>query len=242
MVSKRLHPPPTWGLGTSAVTLALLARIRGVPPSHIAWEQGCLREQGLAGPAVSLQELVARAREAGLDAPACLEARAVLEETAPTYASGCNAAVVSVDIATGIVRVIDYAVTHDCGRIANPLLVDGQIVGGVVQGLGSALFEELRYDAAGRPLCAGFGDYVLPTAATVPDFRLRHLETPSPLNPLGMKGAGESGCTGSAAAIVNAIADALRPLDITLPTQGPLTPERIRALLRKSQPQEPSLC
>jgi carbon-monoxide dehydrogenase large subunit len=138
-----------------------------------------------------------------------------------------------VDLATGIVRVVDYAVTHDCGRVANPLLVDGQIMGGVVQGLGAALFEELVYDAAGVPLVRGFGDYVLPTAATVPNFMLRHIETPSPLNPLGMKGAGEAGCTGAAAAIVNAIADALAPFGVAPVGAGPFSPSHIRTLLRK---------
>ena len=152
----------------------------------------------------------------------------------------------SVDVATGIVTVLDYAVTHDCGRVANPLLVDGQIMGGVVQGLGTALFEALQYDADGLPLVRGFGDYVLPTAATAPRFELRHLETPSPLNPLGMKGAGEAGCTGAAAAIVNAIADALADAlaaSGAVPSGGgPFSPTAIRKLLRNVRSPEASPC
>jgi carbon-monoxide dehydrogenase large subunit len=149
--------------------------------------------------------------------------------------------VVLVDIATGMVRVIDYAVTHDCGRIANPLLVDGQIMGGVIQGLGTALFEALRYDSQGLPLARGFGDYVLPTAATTPRFALRHIETPSPHNPLGMKGAGEAGCTGAAAAIVNAIADALTRFGV-VPGCGPFSPDHVHELLRNAHLKDTSPC
>jgi carbon-monoxide dehydrogenase large subunit len=221
---------------------ALLARLRGVPPDTVIWDQGSLREQGRDLPPVTLRELLALAQAAGVDAAASLDSRGVFEDAGASYASGCHAAVVAIDVATGVVRVLDYAVTHDCGRIANPLLVDGQIMGGVVQGLGAALFEELLYDEEGRPLARGFGDYVLPSAATVPRFVLRHLETPSPLNPLGMKGAGEAGCTGAAAAIVNAIADALHPLGVAAPLRGAFSPARIRALLRNATPQESPPC
>ena len=126
--------------------------------------------------------------------------------------------------------------------MANPLLVDGQIMGGVVQGLGTALFEELLYDFDGLPLSRGFGEYVLPTAATVPHFALRHIETPSPLNPLGMKGAGEAGCTGAAAAIVNAIADALAPFGVVPAGCGPFSPAYVRELLRNRKPPKASPC
>ena len=146
------------------------------------------------------------------------------------------------DHSAGVIRVLDYAVTHDCGRVANPLLVDGQIMGGVVQGLGTALFEELLYDSDGLPLARGFGEYVLPTAATVPHFVLRHIETPSPLNPLGMKGAGEAGCTGAAAAIVNAIGDALAPFGVMPAGCGPFSPAHVRELLRNAKPREASRC
>jgi carbon-monoxide dehydrogenase large subunit len=148
---------------------------------------------------------------------------------------------VEIHRATGVVRVLDYAVTHDCGRVANPLLVDGQIMGGVMQGLGATLFETLRFDADGKPMTQGFWEYILPTAATAPRFTLRHLETPSPLNPLGMKGAGEAGCTGAAAAIVNAIADALAPFGIPIRSSGPFTPETCFTLLREAIGQEASI-
>jgi carbon-monoxide dehydrogenase large subunit len=211
---------------------ALLAELRGVSMESIVWEGGRLREQGATHERITLQCLGRLAQASGIDATERLEAHARFEDAGISYASGCHAAVVTVDIATGIVRVLDYAVTHDCGRVANPTLVDGQIMGGVVQGLGAALFEALQYDSDGLLLSRGFGEYVLPTAATAPRFVLRHIETPSPLNPLGMKGAGEAGCTGAAAAIVNAIADALSPFGATTAGSGPYSPAHVRALLR----------
>jgi len=230
------------GAAFTAKACALLAELRGVAVEHIVWERGQLCQRGALHEPVTLADLTRMAQSAGIDAESRLDAHAVFEDAGASYASACHAAVVAIDIATGIVRVLDYAVTHDCGRIANPLLVDGQIMGGVVQGLGTALYEELRYDDAGLPLCRGFGDYVLPTAATVPRFTLRHHETPSPLNPLGMKGAGESGCTGAGAAIVGGIADALAPFGIATPVRGAFSPALIRALLRQSKPQEPPSC
>jgi CO/xanthine dehydrogenase Mo-binding subunit len=171
----------------------------------------------------------------GLGSGGPLEVSVEFQDTGVGFASACHAAVLEVDRATGAIGVIDYAVTHDCGRVANPLLVDGQIMGGVLQGLGGCLFEELRYDEAGMPLTHGYMDYVLPTAATAPRFILRHIETLSPLNPLGMKGAGEAGCSGAVAAIANALADALGP-DIKLPCgSGPFTPELVLEALRKAQ-------
>jgi len=225
--------------GTAFVTAAraLLAELREVPLEHIVWDGGLLVEQNGHNQPMTLQALCELARSAGIDPLERLDAHAVFPDSGIAHASGCHAAVVSVDTATGIVHVLDYAVTHDCGRVANPLLVDGQIMGGVVQGLGTALFEALRYDANGLPLARGFAEYVLPTAATAPRFALRHIETPSPLNPLGMKGAGEAGCTGAAAAIVNAVADALAPFGVELGC-GPFSPDHVHELLYK----DPSPC
>ena len=214
----------------------LLAELAGLPLERIGWERGGLVGPGLptADEPMTLQTLSRLARLAGVDPLRRLDAHAVFQDSGIAYASGCHAAIVTIDTATGIVKVVDYAVTHDCGRIANPMLVDGQIMGGVVQGLGAALFEELVFDAGGLPLTRGFGEYVLPTAATVPTFALGHLETPSPLNPLGMKGAGEAGCTGAAAAIVNAIADALASFGTGPLGAGPFSPARVRDLLRNA--------
>jgi carbon-monoxide dehydrogenase large subunit len=221
---------------------ALLAELRGAPVDNIGWVEGLLIEEGGGHAPMTLQSLARLAASAGIDPTKRLDAQAVFADAGISHASGCHAAVVTVDIATGIVRVLEYAVTHDCGRVANPLLVEGQIMGGVVQGLGAALFEALLYDSDGLPLSRGFGEYVLPTAATVPRFTLRHIETPSPLNPLGMKGAGEAGCTGAAAAIVNAIADALAPFGVATMGCGPFSPTHVRELLRNRKPQEASPC
>lgn len=154
------------------------------------------------------------------------------EVPASTFASAAHAAIVSVDIETGVVGVLDYAVAHDCGRVLNPRGVEDQIVGGVMQGIGATLFEDLPYSDAGAPLVRGFMDYTLPVAADVPRFHLRHVETPSPVNPLGLKGAGEGGFTGAPAALVGAIEDALRDFRVFLHDDGPYTPSRVLALIR----------
>jgi carbon-monoxide dehydrogenase large subunit len=185
---------------------------------------------------LTLAALLRQADALGLAPTARLNVAARFADTPVSFASACHAAVVSVDRGTGVIQVLDYAVTHDCGRIANPLLVDGQIMGGVLQGLGGCLFEALEYSDAGLPLSQTYMDYVLPTAATAPRFILRHIETPSPLNPLGMKGAGEAGCSGAAAAIVNAIADALGPAIRVPGGSGPFTPALVRDLLRNADP------
>jgi carbon-monoxide dehydrogenase large subunit len=210
----------------------LAAELRGTRLEHIDWEGGVLIERAGRNEPLTLASLVQQAAARELAPAERLSVTAHFEDTPASFASACHAAVVSIDRATGVIRVLEYAVTHDCGRVANPLLVDGQIMGGVVQGLGGCLFEALEYGDGGEPLTQTYMDYVLPTAATAPRFILRHIETPSPLNPLGMKGAGEAGCSGAAAAIVNAIADALGA-GIRLPGgSGPFTPALIRDLLR----------
>jgi carbon-monoxide dehydrogenase large subunit len=219
----------------------LAAELCGMNVDDIAWRQGALSVPGAASP-WTLSALLHAAEARGLDATRRLDVTACFDDSGAGYASACHAAVVSVDRGTGIIRVLDYAVTHDCGRIANPLLVDGQIMGGVLQGLGGCLFEALEYSQTGLPLSKSYMDYVLPTAATAPRFILRHLETPSPLNPLGMKGAGEAGCSGAAGAIVNAIADALGP-QIRLPGgSGPFTPALVREILRNATPEDSLPC
>jgi carbon-monoxide dehydrogenase large subunit len=201
------------------------ADLCGVALDAVAWERGRLIHLDALHAPLTLQDLIARVD------PARLDVQATFADPGVAYANGCHAAVVEVDRATGVIRVLDYAVAHDCGRVANPLLVDGQIMGGVVQGLGSALFETLSYDQAGAPLVQALWEYILPTAGVTPHFALRHLETPSPLNPLGMKGAGEAGFTGALGAIVNAIADALAPFGVEPRGSGPFTPAYVLELL-----------
>ncbi|WP_127143582.1 xanthine dehydrogenase family protein molybdopterin-binding subunit [Pelagibacterium montanilacus] len=126
-----------------------------------------------------------------------------------TYANAVHAAVVEIDVPTGKMKLKRFVVVEDCGTILNPLVVDGQVRGGVVQGIGSALFEHFVYDAECQPLTTSFADYLMPQAPEIPDIEVHHIETPTPLTPLGAKGLGEGGAIGPAAAIANAVSNAL---------------------------------
>jgi carbon-monoxide dehydrogenase large subunit len=147
-----------------------------------------------------------------------------------TYASAVHVAVVDVDTETGAVRLLRYVVAHDCGRVVNPMIVDGQIHGGVAQGVGGGLFEDIVYDAAGQLLTGTLMDYPIPRAGDLPRIETVHMELPSPRNPLGVKGVGEGGAISPPAAIANAIDDALAPFGVRV-TEGPPTPSRIAALI-----------
>jgi carbon-monoxide dehydrogenase large subunit len=196
---------------------------------------------GVPAKSVSLSEIARAAHfltagplppglEAGLDASATYDPPAI------TFANGCHVAVVRVDREVGTVQLLRYLVVHDCGRVINPLLVDGQLRGAVAQGIGSALSEQLVYDGAGQLLTGSLMDYPLPRAADVPDIDVLHLDNPSPSTEGGFKGVGESGIIGAPAAIVNAIADAVPAAGAELTTL-PVTPERLwRSLTRAPAP------
>jgi carbon-monoxide dehydrogenase large subunit len=141
-----------------------------------------------------------------------------------TFSYSTHAAVVAVDLDTGMVEVRDYAVAEDCGTIVNPLIVDGQIHGGVAQGLGTALLEQVVFDEHGQPQATTFLDYLLPGAGEVPFLRIKHLETPSPFTVLGMKGMGEGSAIAPPAAVANAVTDALRDIGVSM-CSTPITPE-----------------
>ncbi len=149
-----------------------------------------------------------------------------------TWAHAAHIAVVEVDADTGEVGLLDYAVAHDSGPAINPLFVEGQVRGGVAQGIGGALYEEFVYDELGQLLTGTFLDYLLPGCGEVPNIRQVHLETPSPLNPLGLKGIGEGGAIAPPVAVANAVVDALRHLEVEV-TETPLSPDRIRQLIRQ---------
>jgi CO/xanthine dehydrogenase Mo-binding subunit len=142
------------------------------------------------------------------DAPG-LEHRDYYSPIRSTFASGAHAAVVEIDPATWEIDVVDYAVVHDCGNIVNPMIVEGQVHGGVAQGVGGALYERMAYDRDGQLQNASFMDFLMPYASEVPDIDIDHQQTPSPLNPLGIKGAGEAGVIPGTAAIASAIEDAV---------------------------------
>src|SRR2546427_665186 len=152
-----------------------------------------------------------------------LEATHFFQPPDIAYSSGAHVALAEVDPETMRVRLRGYWVSHDSGRLINPTIVEGQIQGAVALGIGSALFEEIRYDAAGQPLCARYMDYALPRSDDVPPLQIDHLETPSPLNPLGFKGVGESGTLPVAAVVASAVEDALTERGIRV-ERMPLTP------------------
>jgi carbon-monoxide dehydrogenase large subunit len=147
-----------------------------------------------------------------------------------TWSNACHMCICEVEPATGAVTILRYVVSEDCGVMINPSVVEGQIAGGVVQGIGGALYEHMKYDDEGNPLATTFVDYLLPTAAEVPLIEYGHVETPSPTNPGGHKGMGEGGAIASPPAVINAVADALAPLGVTVRRQ-PLSPGEIVALL-----------
>ena len=149
-----------------------------------------------------------------------------------TFTNGAHLAVVEVDPETGRVRVVKYVAVDDCGTLVNPALVDGQVRGGVAQGIGGALWEHCVYDDTGQLLTTTLMDYAVPTAADLPPIDVHHLETPAPSIAGGYKGAGEGGTAGAPAAILNAVNDALAPFGAMV-TDQPVTPERVlRALGR----------
>jgi carbon-monoxide dehydrogenase large subunit len=163
-----------------------------------------------------------------------LSATAYFMPQGSAVAAGAHLVVVSVDPGTGNVRILAYTAVHDCGTILNPLVVEGQVMGGVVAGIGTALLEEIRYDEQGQLLTGTLMDYLVPAAAEMPDIAIAHLQTPSPLNPLGAKGVGEGGAVPAPAAVAAAVEDALRPFGAVI-TQIPITPSRVKSLIAAAQ-------
>lgn len=217
--------------------LAAAAAVLDTAPDALTLRDGVVRPAAADadGPRLALAELVRALSPFNprrpADAPTELRASAVHVPGPVTYAAGVHAAVVAVDPRSGFVEVLRYVVAHDCGRPVNPAIVDGQVIGGVMQGIGGALLEELVYDDNGQLRTGSFMDYLLPTAGEMPDFRLAHVDVPSPLNPLGVKGLGEGGAIGPPAAIANAVEDALAEHGVVI-RSCPLTPARVRDMVR----------
>jgi carbon-monoxide dehydrogenase large subunit len=191
--------------------------VAGVPTSGLSWAE-------LAGAASDPVR-----RPAGM-APGLVAGPGFAQQSG-TAPFGCHIAVVEVDTETGEVELVRMFSVDDCGTRISPLLVDGQVHGGVASGVGQALYEEIRFDDAGNPLTTTFAEYALPSAAEFPSFVNGHTVTPSPLNPLGAKGVGEGGTTGSIPAVQNAVIDALAHLGVRH-IDLPLTPERVWTALR----------
>jgi aerobic carbon-monoxide dehydrogenase large subunit len=159
-----------------------------------------------------------------------LESTENFRTDALAYANGCHVAEVEVDVETGAVRIVRYIALQDSGTLINPMIVDGQVHGGIVHGIGNALFEWMGYDDAGQPVTTTFADYLLPTATEVPALETIYKQTPSPLNPLGVKGVGEVGTIPVAPAVISAIEDALRPFGVRI-GQVPVTPQKLVELI-----------
>ena len=168
------------------------------------------------------QLLPADVDPAGLEATAGYKAKV----DTGTFSYACHATTVAVDTETGHVEILDYVIVEDGGTLVNPMIVDGQVFGGTAQGVGTALYEEMPFDAQGQPLATTLGDYLLPSATEVPSIRIDHMESPSPHTRFGQKGIGEGGAIAPPAAIANAVNDALAPLGVEI-TESPLTPRRI---------------
>jgi carbon-monoxide dehydrogenase large subunit len=151
-----------------------------------------------------------------------------------TYCNGTHVCEAEVDVETGAVRLLRYVLVHDSGRILNPMIVEGQVLGAVAHGIGATLYEWMRYDEQGQPQTVSYADYLLPSGDAVPPIEIHHMESPSPLNPLGVKGAAESGTIAAPAVIASAIEDALKPFGVRI-SDLPITPERLRALIREAK-------
>jgi carbon-monoxide dehydrogenase large subunit len=163
-----------------------------------------------------------------------LESTAYFTPERSTYANGTHVVEVEVDIETGEVKILRYVVVHDCGRVINPLIVNGQIVGGIAHGIGNALLERMVYDADAQPLSTNLGEYMLPLATDVPHLEISHMETPSPLNPIGVKGVGEGGTILAMAAVIGAVDNALAPFGVRI-REAPISPQRIIELLNEAR-------
>ncbi|MEW6639798.1 MAG: xanthine dehydrogenase family protein molybdopterin-binding subunit [Pseudomonadota bacterium] len=177
---------------------------------------------------IGIMDLAQRVRDGGLPegAPASLDVDHTSKEVPSTFPNGCHVAEVEVDPETGVVEIVGYSGVNDFGTVVNPMIVAGQVHGGVAQGIGQALMECVRYDTNGQPVTGSFMDYALPRAGDIPPITLGDHPAPATSNPLGTKGCGEAGCAGSLSTIVNAVVDALSEFGVTH-IDMPLTPERV---------------
>ena len=240
--------------GVREKALRIAADVLEADPADLEIDEGVVQVQGVAGavdPAADgrrpLQPAALRVRRGG-EAGDPVRRRRVDDQAAggrramrrawstvdyyspirSTFASGAHAAIVEIDPATWEIDVVKYAVVHDCGNVVNPMIVEGQVHGGVAQGVGGALYERMAYDADGQLQNASFMDFLMPYASEVPDIDIDHQETPSPLNPLGIKGAGEAGVIPGTAAIASAIEDAVGRRIASMP----ISPTELYDLMR----------
>jgi carbon-monoxide dehydrogenase large subunit len=215
--------------------LEVAAHMLEVAAADLELAGGEIRVLGAPGRSVALGE-VAKALSGAQgyalpgDIGPGLEASVNFMPPGLTYGNACHAVELEVDVGTGAVTILKYVAVNDSGRLVNPMIAEGQLQGGVAHGIGNALFEWMGYDEAAQPVTTNFGEYLLPTSTEVPNVEIRHMESPSPLNPLGVKGIGEAGVIPAAAAVISAVEDALEPFGVTI-TETPVTPAKLVALI-----------
>ena len=218
--------------------IAAAAIILDVPETNLDIRDGIVMQTG-KNLSISLRDIAnTLAGAPGYNIPSGLapglESAVNFETSALTYGIGAHAVELEVDPLTGGVKLLNYVVVNDCGCIINPMTAEGQIHGGAVHGIGNALFEWMGFDANAQPLTTNFADYLLPAAAEMPPIDVRLVEYPSTMNPLGVKGIGESGTVPAAAAIISGIEDALSNYDLRI-DEIPISPARIFELIRASK-------
>jgi carbon-monoxide dehydrogenase large subunit len=233
------------GGATACACRELAARISRIGAAMLQADVAAVavRDGGVFGPrgAVTLADIARAFYLAPADLPGDIDPRG-LEVTAGhapgrltgVHTGSAHAALVAVDAKTGGIEILDYVVAEDAGVLVNPMVVDGQIQGGAAQGIGTALFEEMPFDDRGQPLATTLADYLLPGCVEVPNVRVLHMQTPSPYTEFGQKGVGEGGAIGPAAAIANAVNDALKGFGVEL-CELPITPHRVVAALAQAK-------
>ena len=213
----------------------IAAHLLEADPEDLVFAGGKFSIKGVPKKGITIQQIALEAHVAK-KLPKKMEpglaATSVFEPSNFTFPFGTHICVLEVDPKSGGIEIKKYVAVDDCGKVINPLLVDGQIHGGIAQGLGQALFEEIIYDENGQLLTGSLMDYALPKAGDLPRFELARTETPTPVNPLGVKGVGEAGTIGSTPAVVNAVMDALAPFGVTH-IDMPLKPEKIWQLCQE---------
>jgi carbon-monoxide dehydrogenase large subunit len=216
--------------------LRIAAHLLEAPLEDLQSVDGRVHVRGAPAASLTVAQLAQKAYLAPTELPPGmepgLEATHAFDPPALTFSSGTHICQIEIDPETGRLTILRYTIVEDCGRMLNPRVVEGQLHGATVQGLGGALLEEVVYDAAGQNLSATFLDYAIPTACGVPSFEIAHLERPDPNTPLGMKGMAEGGVMGASAAISNAVADALAPLGVHAGRQ-PFTAWQLAKALRR---------
>ena len=234
----------TTAVGGSAVFLstqklrnkmtAIAARLLETKSANIVWRDGNLALRRSAKKFATFADVVKaayRARDLPRGMEPGLEATTYFSPSEYTYPFGAHVCIVEIDPGTGEVEIIRYIAVDDCGRVINPMMVEGQVQGGIAQGIGQALYEEVVYDEAGQLVSGSLMDYVIPKAEQLPEYHCERTETPTKVNPLGVKGVGEAGTIGATPAVVNAVLDALEPFGVRN-LDMPLKPEKIWKVLR----------